>query len=867
MKILGSLRRVSLFLSGILILNGFSSLPTNANLVAVPQEPTITRIVRNVDRPSALMTFTAPPLNFGPAITDYEYSINGGTTWQSVGISTPAMGNSTPRTITISTFGARDIYDVVLRARNSNGAGIISPVFNTGLTAATVVGSVLPVPFAGEGAASAVFNINLAGVNADDSATTRFRLSSQPSGSNAEISQISASNGDLGGEVNSLTLTTSVVAGGGVYKGTATVQVDIQNTGGLVEGTYTLTATPSAVMTQLGARVQTIRFAVTSRSQDGPRLESINTVAAISNTNLKGETQKVFVGARVQLPNAEGSIRLRADLISYPDGGYVKVISGVGSTSLGSSNHFVGTDASLITIVGSFSGCTIDESNDLGNCDSVTATQGTLSPTQAGTGIASFLFTPTVAGSYTMRVWQDSNNNGITDLSEAFNNVVVSIQNYPGVSAKDSRIVINRESGFKNFFGDEYVLVPIGPDIQKVARIKVSLNSIVTNRVNGQSEVIRMDSRATFPTIRADIKGPGLITISESGGADKPVGRDLIYSIASAPTNESARNEFFIEVWNDGTNGVGVVTVYLDEVAWQSKSVSFYGAPSKVRVSQNLRVAPAGVPGTFNAAVLLVTDSAEVPVPGMKLSAKSSDSSLVLDDVNPIDFGNGSYGTTLTALSVTKSGQAVTIMYTATVGTVAVTSDEAVYKFGEKPFTAEIRISAAPGVGEQSFISFAAKDAFGNAPFDAFHPFTLSSSVSITSSIGGVGDLPLAGTLHIFNGYIGTSFRFYNPIIPATVILSGKLADVEMRGSFTVKGSAEDSATQAAKEAAAAAAEADIATRRSTDAANAATDAANAAADKVEALSTQVSEMINALRKQITSLANLVIKIQKKVKA
>jgi hypothetical protein len=66
-----------------------------------------------------------------------------------------------------------------------------------------------------------------------------------------------------------------------------------------------------------------------------------------------------------------------------------------------------------------------------------------------------------------------------------------------------------------------------------------------------------------------------------------------------------------------------------------------------------------------------------------------------------------------------------------------------------------------------------------------------------------------------------------------------------------------------------------------TDAANAATDAANAAAeaadaataaaqdaaDAVAALSTQVSEMVDALKKQITALTNLVIKIQKKVKA
>jgi hypothetical protein len=80
-----------------------------------------------------------------------------------------------------------------------------------------------------------------------------------------------------------------------------------------------------------------------------------------------------------------------------------------------------------------------------------------------------------------------------------------------------------------------------------------------------------------------------------------------------------------------------------------------------------------------------------------------------------------------------------------------------------------------------------------------------------------------------------------------------------------------NSASQAAADAAA---EATDAANAATDAANAAAEAADAAtaaaqdaADAVAALSTQVSEMVNALKKQITALTNLVIKIQKKVKA
>jgi hypothetical protein len=83
-----------------------------------------------------------------------------------------------------------------------------------------------------------------------------------------------------------------------------------------------------------------------------------------------------------------------------------------------------------------------------------------------------------------------------------------------------------------------------------------------------------------------------------------------------------------------------------------------------------------------------------------------------------------------------------------------------------------------------------------------------------------------------------------------------------------------EAAVNAAETAADAAAEATDAANAATDAANAAAEAADAAtaaaqdaADAVAALSTQVSEMVNALKKQITALTNLVIKIQKKVKA
>jgi trimeric autotransporter adhesin len=116
----------------------------------------------------------------------------------------------------------------------------------------------------------------------------------------------------------------------------------------------------------------------------------------------------------------------------------------------------------------------------------------------------------------------------------------------------------------------------------------------------------------------------------------------------------------------------------------------------------------------------------------------------------------------------------------------------------------------------------------------------------------------------------------------ATVAGTALLAEVGVGASFDAAGvnsvkatiAPDTAAADAVSAAADAAAEATDAANAATDAANAAAEAADAAtaaaqdaADAVAALSTQVSEMVDALKKQITALTNLVIKIQKKVRA
>ena len=165
----------------------------------------------------------------------------------------------------------------------------------------------------------------------------------------------------------------------------------------------------------------------------------------------------------------------------------------------------------------------------------------------------------------------------------------------------------------------------------------------------------------------------------------------------------------------------------------------------------------------------------------------------------------------------------------------------------------------ASGVG--SFMGGAITNSFTT---DASGSYTFLANTVVSD--GGVAKFTATtGTSGSFSdaaGYVGATE------VDATLEKGNKSASVDI--TFAAGASSTDVA-QAATDAAA---EATDAANAATDAANAAAEAADAAtaaaqdaADAVAALSTQVSEMVDALKKQITALTNLVIKIQKKVKA
>ena len=338
-----------------------------------------------------------------------------------------------------------------------------------------------------------------------------------------------------------------------------------------------------------------------------------------------------------------------------------------------------------------------------------------------------------------------------------------------------------------------------------------------------------------------------------------------------------------IYVWATGTAGKATITV--KSISGQligTKSVVFYGAVTTLANATDpkpMTIVRSGGKTLSSAWDISATDAAGQARPGLTLSCLSSNT-LVIASCAFTDNGDGSYSMDLTSASGSTSGQTATITArvvdpAVTTSTAYITAPAVTVTTGSSVNTVTITTDKSSyTAGEQMVITVTAKDSSGNPVYDGAALAALSSNKSVTglsnvatSFTGGVADSVSRDT----DGSVLTTYRVFAPSSGGEVniyldYVNAALATVRATVTATVddgSGAAVDAANEA------------------TDAANAATDAANAAAEAADAataaaqdaqaavaeLATSVASLIAGIKAQITSLTNLMIKIQKKVKA
>ena len=398
----------------------------------------------------------------------------------------------------------------------------------------------------------------------------------------------------------------------------------------------------------------------------------------------------------------------------------------------------------------------------------------------------------------------------------------------------------------------------------------------------------------TFTTI-TDSKGVASYSLTDASTSTTVFADSVSISASYAGTTASTSAAATI-TWK---TTLGVSTVKLT-----SDNFTVAGTANATVSAQPISVGATGAQAGARTITAVVKDAGGVVIIGAPVTFSVAGTTVAIPS-NKVTAYTDATGTATSSVYAWASG---TYTVTATVGGVSGTATETFNSVSgaERVISATASGNVVTGKAVDRFgnpvlgVTLYATDTAGNGYFgntglktastatlaDGTATFVLTGDAS-TVTVSNVNPASVAGTMvgqtsgpkgYLTNAATNTATV---GIFAATTVGTAITAETGVGASFDAAGVASatveagsDIASQASQAASDAAAEATDAANAATDAANAAAEAADAAtaaaqdaADAVAALSTQVSEMVNALKKQITALTNLVIKIQKKVKA
>jgi hypothetical protein len=425
--------------------------------------------------------------------------------------------------------------------------------------------------------------------------------------------------------------------------------------------------------------------------------------------------------------------------------------------------------------------------------------------------------------------------------------------------------------------------IPVGSDSASVTAIKTPGTQAALIKV---TQLIASSATNAAESMTAVITGAGTL-----GGGP---------SVTQAATGRALTVKYndYITVWSDGTSGTGTITVTGNDsgLTYKVASVLFYDPTPKTATVTVKKAYPAAGKTTSSAVNVVVVDSSG--------NAVTNAASVYIE---PLTTGTGetstacAYSSTSVAYVCSALGSATTkfgkVSYKAHV-TGADTAATEIYSSAFDLTFADIIATkvtvtapATANVGDKVTVTLTATEKNGYPVADAtyeggqnntvggifwntttvptysttaFAPFAPGETITTTSGVA-----TAAVYLPAVSGIVTRGWTFAGTAggtasvgaIDKTIL--GTTASI----SIAVSNPGVDAATDAANEATDAANAATDAALAAADAADAATMAAQDASDAVATLSASVSKLIASLKAQITTLTNLVIKIQKKVKA
>ena len=423
-----------------------------------------------------------------------------------------------------------------------------------------------------------------------------------------------------------------------------------------------------------------------------------------------------------------------------------------------------------------------------------------------------------------------------------------------------------------------------GSAVPMTVRVKNEFGQVV-NGILVTASISGRNSGVAIASVSTNASGIATLTYTDASTSTTSLRDVVTLTVSGATTNATVTTDFT----SDATLGVSTV------LATSNQTSSTTGADLPVITNWQINAGD-GAQSTLQTVTATVKDANGVALAGV-----------------PVTFSVA--GTGAAILSTTKTvytdsdGKAATSVFAWISGKYVVTataggkSDTINTYFAQEDGATYLRTFTAAQTSDR-VVTVTAYDRFGNlakgASFtaslsgDAFFGTGVNYTTGVTSADGTVkfvvlesnkdtvmtiqaggsatyaqtdapkGNVSSATTTDVFTAYTAGTATTADEGVGASYDVAGVNAlQVTIPGSSTTASESIDAANEA------------------TDAANAATDAANAAAEAadaataaaqdaqaaVAALATQVASLIAGIKAQITTLTNLVIKIQKKVKA
>jgi hypothetical protein len=577
-------------------------------------------------------------------------------------------------------------------------------------------------------------------------------------------------------------------------------------------------------------------------------LGSFSAVSATAVPVTVATTAPCYVStAPYMTPNAAGTDTATATLTATQVAGPANYVEVTCEKDLGS-----GTTAVVTTSAGS----TLASFSDSSTSGQWTVATGALSATSANNAITDTIFrvmTPTAGTVTTTIASRAFVNGGATDTTRQTLTITVTEAAVAGVAtAANSTSIISKGTDFTGAEADEAVVGDNTP------ATPVQVASILVTAKDANKTTI-----LTAP-ISATISGPGLLGISDTQAnvliANTPA---TLRAVAVTTTDGIA----VITVAGDGTGvgGVATITISSGTTVLATETVTFAGKAASLAaaLTSGQKTWISATAGS-NTTTLDVTakDAAgsAATLPTLKVTPADATIATATVASGLVTITGVKAGTTVITIADSATGTTVTpttytinVKATTTTAAPVVTFDKSDYTPGEL-----MTITIAVDVADTNYQAFSAIPVASASLNTLKSPFVDSSGTASTTA----GYVKLVGGKGIWTAYAPLAS---GPLTVSATTVAGVGPTLATAVSATA--GVTNEALDAASEAIDAANAATDAANAAAEAADAATAAAQDAADAVAALSTQVATYISNLRKQITSLTNLVIKIQKKVKA